>query len=364
VVEHTVQERVLIEKNISDTLKQIKDVEAAEPVIIKEEAAPPKPKPARPVSSLYEITIEPQKKIIPGRPGKEYVPVKERQPRILEISRHSEQVETSANSSQPEPLVSLPVQNTEITLPPGSVRTMGGHETDIVPLKPEVKFEPAAEAAETVPVVYEDISEEDIAPVPQISPEATDVLHIPQPETEEPTINSFEEMVETRAEPEKLVTLEIVQSLVTDGEQQVEETFVQLAQILEEQIEEPGSEIQEIKQIIQEISEELEVVIAQAEQDEARPELTPGLKEKIVVLLRVLGYKEPEQALEQLLEKYDLDFVIEALQYLRQLTDSGQRQEFSRAAQDAPVSSRRQCPLHQIMAAFLLTKSIFYSLSN
>ncbi len=68
----------------------------------------------------------------------------------------------------------------------------------------------------------------------------------------------------------------------------------------------------------------------QAPDGEAEPlQLTPEITEKLLRLLEDLGYQHPAEALLQTVTDYDLDFLLQAFEYLCQLTHEENRQEFA-----------------------------------
>jgi hypothetical protein len=53
------------------------------------------------------------------------------------------------------------------------------------------------------------------------------------------------------------------------------------------------------------------------------------MTEKLLILSRILGYTNPDEALVGFVDTYGLAFLIQALQYMCQLNDNDYRQEFA-----------------------------------
>lgn len=359
-------------------LQHAKNIEKVEPVTPVGSPVVADSKPPKPASLVPKVKV----KIAPeshAKPKARPLVKKVEKPAPILIKPHEPAKPIKPAETKPDPpglKVTPQSRPAQEILSAGERRTKDTKKAHFLHPLPETTIEPSYHEME-VPSQIAEFTGPAEAPKELPEPLAEAAVALPGlPETdlvEKPPLNRFEELVETQPEPEEPVTLEVIQQAVVEEEQPVEETLVQLAHYLEGRaaqpeiagkLEETGPEMQEIIQIIQEISEELEMVIPHAEPAETKPELTPELTEKIIILFKAVGYKQPEHALQALLDKYDLDFVIEALKYLRQLSDSGQRQEFSKTATATLSGVRTAAPLHRIIAALLLTKSIFYSASN
>lgn len=163
----------------------------------------------------------------------------------------------------------------------------------------------------------------------------------PLPSPEDRPVNAFAEFIAEQPAEDKdevaqalPVTLESIQQKAED-EQPVETVLAELSSLLEKpESAEPETQPQlnEIKQLLNEIHQEIRVNIEQA-----KPPITPELTRKLLALMEVVGYQDPQKALLDMANRHGIDFVLQAMEYLYQLTLEENRYEF--ASQTAPSTS-------------------------
>jgi hypothetical protein len=69
-------------------------------------------------------------------------------------------------------------------------------------------------------------------------------------------------------------------------------------------------------------------------------EITPQMQDRIYEIFKLIGYQNPEAAVEDFMSRHDLEFLSQALRYLSQLANEDNRQEFliqSNSRQQLPV---------------------------
>ncbi len=144
--------------------------------------------------------------------------------------------------------------------------------------------------------------------------------------------NSFEEYVETLADAEIPYTIETI--IIDADAHPLEITLMQLAEFLSaphldsEETTQFIETIIEIRKVILEIQTELFKHLIEGNQNFETAQITPEVSKKIIELLRKVGYQEPDNALINLISTYGINFLIDALLYLHQLTNKNERFEF------------------------------------
>ncbi len=130
-------------------------------------------------------------------------------------------------------------------------------------------------------------------------------------------------------------------------EQPLEQTFVQLAHYLadtlqesqiadvdtakvsDETVPEQSKQFIELRAILQDIAEVLPLsYYVDEETSEQHIKITPELTEQLLLLLRSLGYEQPKEALVEFVRVYGLTFLLQAIQYMCQLSNTIEQQEF------------------------------------
>lgn len=142
------------------------------------------------------------------------------------------------------------------------------------------------------------------------------------------TTVDFETFVSAQPASEEQITLEVIQEHA--DEQPLEQTFMQLVELLSEATE--ATEQNELSKILQELKVAIPVCYIVQETEEIKPQITPEMTEKLLMLLRALGYQSPSEALVRFVGSYNLAFLLQALEYLCQLNDINNRQEFAAAS--------------------------------
>lgn len=157
----------------------------------------------------------------------------------------------------------------------------------------------------------------------------------------EDTALDFETFLALQPEAEEVVLLEtIIEQAV---EQSLEQTFVQLAQYLSDTLAENqdaseasadtvpelNDEHIELNAILQEITEILPTCYSVSEEtQERRIQITPEMTQKLLMLLRSLGYEQPREVLVEFVRLHGLGFLLQAIQYMCQLNSTDNQQEF------------------------------------
>ncbi len=168
--------------------------------------------------------------------------------------------------------------------------------------------------------------------------------------------NAFAEFIDAQPQPiEPIDDIEIIK--VNANEQPLEETLVQLASYLSEVSEENeessiqlevSEDIAAIRHLLQDINKEF---IKLSEANPGKTEtvrVTPDITQKLLDLLRVVGYQNPQEALVSFVSKHGFEFLPQAISYLYQLTNEDNQKElwhysiptFSTMMAEEPLSVR------------------------
>lgn len=144
-------------------------------------------------------------------------------------------------------------------------------------------------------------------------------------------INVFEEFVMAQDPPEAGTDIEAVVAAAAN-DRPLEETLVQLSLYLRAAAEtaddvSPDTVAGAIREALSDLAEILPPAGTSADQAE-RPAITPEMTQKLLILLRAAGYDNPREALVGFVERNDFEFLMQAIRYLYQLSDSTSRQEF------------------------------------
>ena len=162
-------------------------------------------------------------------------------------------------------------------------------------------------------------------PVEALNPHVVELVE------KEPPLNVFQEFVESQILPDEPVTFESVQAQA--NQLPLEDAFLQLAiHFLETtEIEANGEyELSEdeivVKQLLQEICEDL-VQTAFDGLESRDVQLTPEMTQKVLLLLSLVGYENPKKVLAEFVTSHDVEFLLQVVQYLGQLTGEDDRRE-------------------------------------
>lgn len=160
--------------------------------------------------------------------------------------------------------------------------------------------------------------------------------------TEAAPVIDFETFIALQPTGEEPITFESIKAQAF--EQPVEDALVMLAEYLSqpktENDHEQVAEKEKIAAILHEIKVALPDCYTKNDREEPILQITPEITEKLLLLLRSLGYQQPEDALVNFVANYDLAFLIEALEYVAQLDHDRERKELLRASL-AQVATRQ-----------------------
>jgi hypothetical protein len=139
------------------------------------------------------------------------------------------------------------------------------------------------------------------------------------------TPNLFEEFILTKVQPEEVPDLESV--IASANDQPLEETLMQFTFSLSETSQDPAQP--SIVSAIKDVVETLKQGTADPITAEAEPVITPELTQKLLILLRAVGYENPREVLVDFISHHSLEFLLQAIQYLYQLLNDDNRRELS-----------------------------------
>ncbi len=138
-------------------------------------------------------------------------------------------------------------------------------------------------------------------------------------------VNVFADFLDIQPESEETIDIETI--VTNANEQPLEETFAQLIELLE-----GGSfDSTDVMSAIKDFSKAF--AYSNREHSTEREELlvTPAITQKLLDLLRAIGYENPQEALLGLISRHDLEFLVQAMRYLAQLANPDNQHEFLRS---------------------------------
>ncbi len=169
---------------------------------------------------------------------------------------------------------------------------------------------------------------DDIEPVMTIEPLTTFVTDTVadteqdfDTQIETPNVGLFEEYLGSLEVIDTIGNLEEIRE--TASRQPIEKSLAELITLIQETSKTP--EMQEITNLIQEIDQLFTVDNLRI--TEASP-LAPEIEEKIIRLFELLGRRSPQDALDELIVRHDIDFLVQAIEYLTELANEDNQQEF------------------------------------
>lgn len=136
--------------------------------------------------------------------------------------------------------------------------------------------------------------------------------------------NVFEEFIATHPQPEVPPDIESIQEVA--NERTLEETLVSLAMLLEETPKE-NEDVKDITELLNELVEAFDQPIDTVGPETKLVRITPEITYKLLTLLRLIGCENPRQVLLEFISRHDLEFLIQAIRYLAQLTNQDNQQE-------------------------------------
>lgn len=199
----------------------------------------------------------------------------------------------------------------------------------------------------------------------------------PAPEPDANTINTgeenndipdFETFAAAQPLPEEATTLEDIQEQA--DEQPLEQTLVKLAGYLQTAEEEDAEtevsrQIPELEQTMRELQAALpKNMVYSPESAEAAPQITPEVTEKILRLLRTLGYNNPKEALLQLVAEHDITFLLQALECICERNQNRETKKSSITAPAAGADDTKATRLHLGKTAAGLVETFLASFSE
>lgn len=143
-------------------------------------------------------------------------------------------------------------------------------------------------------------------------------------ESEPFTVPTFETFLATQPSIEE-VTLESIKE--QSSELPLEQTLVQLVEYLAKSTEDVEQR-ESLIEIIKDIEKTLHYCYIGQETEEAKLQTTPEMTDRLLTLLRELGYQNPREALVNIIRNFGFEFLTQSLIYLYQLTDEDNRREF------------------------------------
>lgn len=282
--------------------------------------------------------------------------------------------ETESDTVQISDSVSIDV---EVDMPASSPsQIVGTFESDVLDAEPQtalvsevalderlgLQFEP--EVVDTYKELLA-VIEADTAEADETTDEfkAFEAKTVPREEPE--PAPDFEAFLALQPEPEESIPLEII--VEQAPKQPLEQTIVQLAQYLSDTLQqtqegaelsdEPMPELSghgELRAIVQDIAEILPSCHSVNEENqEKRIQITPEMTQKLLVLLRSLGYERPREVLVEFVRLRGLTFLLQALEYMCQQGNKDERQEFF-AITNTPTSTSSTVDLGSILGNAVL----------
>lgn len=134
--------------------------------------------------------------------------------------------------------------------------------------------------------------------------------------------NIFEEYLEAQSETESEPSIDTIRAGSND--QPLEKTLAQLATAFREL----PAENEEVRSVIRDLSEAFSHSNNIIDTKTEVVRITPAIIQKLLELLRLIGYENPQKALLELVARHDLEFLAQAMHYLSQLTNLDNQQEF------------------------------------
>lgn len=132
--------------------------------------------------------------------------------------------------------------------------------------------------------------------------------------------NTFEEFVMARDESEVFLELDEIRAVA--NEKPLEESLVCLVSLLQE----VPDENEDVTMLVHTLHESFSRINAPGVERRAAG-ITPEITQKLLSLLRLIGYQNPREVLLDFITRHDLEFLIQALRYLAQLAGQDNQPE-------------------------------------
>lgn len=165
----------------------------------------------------------------------------------------------------------------------------------------------------------------------------------------------FETYIKSKPATEEPMTIELIQECAE--QQPLEQTLVQLVEYLNEANDKP--ELSVVSKIMQEIKTELPACRNIDEAEHVSTKITPELTDKLLKLLRILGYENPTQTLVGFVAQYDLASLLQALEYIGQLQNAHGRHESISASLTTNLNDDDTTRLRLEAVIALIMKTVF-----
>lgn len=133
--------------------------------------------------------------------------------------------------------------------------------------------------------------------------------------------NIFEDFVMQRVERE--VFLEIDEIRAVANEQPLEESLACLATLLQE----APSKSEDVVELVDSLARSFTRTNHENALAPETSRITPEITQKLLSLLRLIGYQSPQEVLLEFITRHDLEFLIQALRYLAQLAQQDNQPE-------------------------------------
>ena len=151
-----------------------------------------------------------------------------------------------------------------------------------------------------------------------------DVMVALDPEAGESIVtNLFEEFIADEGRPEVVTDIETI--IAGANKQPLEETLVQVSFSLVETSSQ-DYDLSNLESVLKDVMEELGQDSTDSVIEGAEQVITPELTQKLLVLLRAVGYEDPREVLVDFVSQHSLEFLLQAIRYLYQLLDDDRRE--------------------------------------
>ena len=138
-------------------------------------------------------------------------------------------------------------------------------------------------------------------------------------EVKQPIYPDFVTFIELRAEEPEITSFNVIR--VNSETQPADEILAEVANIMTNK---PELVPKDVQNVLEELSELIDKNPEQTNQDAKNLFLTLEITEKILVLLKLIGYQNPEQVLLELAHEYGTDFIMQAVEHLCSLNNNKQ----------------------------------------
>ncbi len=157
------------------------------------------------------------------------------------------------------------------------------------------------------------------------------------------------------------VALEAIKA--KSSEQPLEQTLIQLVEYVAYSAE-VDEQLEPLLAIIKDIEKSLPTYYFEQKSDEITLQITPEMTDKLLTLLRELGYQNPREALISMVNKFGFAFLLQSLTYLFQSADEDNRRELlsisvpTSVADDKPLTVLSKLILKLVMGKELIPDSL------